>query len=75
MENPLQNLVDAYHAFRAEAERYADNELRRATLEDAARVLQAIDEIENGTNRNQFASKQLERIALDSPGKLSFREL
>ena len=75
MENPLQNLVDAYHAFRAEAERYSDNELRRATLEDAARVLQAIDEIENGTDRNHFTSTQLDRIALDSRGNLSFREL
>jgi hypothetical protein len=75
MDNPLQSLVDAYQALRTEAARYADDELRRAALKDAARVLQAIDEIENGANHNQLTSTQLERIALDFGGNLSFREL
>jgi hypothetical protein len=74
--NPLQSLTVAYHAFRAEAEGYVDDDaLRRATLEDAARVLQAIDEIENGFHRNRMTSGQLERVAADVRGELSFRVL
>ena len=75
MDNPLQSLVDAYNAFRAEADRYTDRELRRASLEDAACVLRAIDAIENGINRDRFTPTQLDQIAHDSHGALSFREL
>ena len=65
MGNPLQSLLDAYNAFRGEAEQYADSDLRRAALEDAATVLQAIDAIENGINRNRYTSTRLEQVALE----------
>jgi len=64
-------MLNAYHGFRHEAKRHKDKNLRRAALEDAATVLHALLAIENGTDRNQFTSEQLDEVELDETGNAS----
>lgn len=63
LEDGLARLQAAYEEFRREAQEAAkDPKWRKACLEDAATVANAIGDIENGLNRGKHDDEHLEAI-------------